>query len=812
MTIDISTYKVALEDLRWRLDQSKLPFENTDELKPLTDIIGQERGVEAFRFGMGMNKTGYNVFVTGSPGSGRLATVRKLLREISAREKAPDDLCYVNNFKDAEAPILLVFKAGMGETFRKDVLEFLETLQREVPQLFESPEYVARKGELIEAHEKKTREFFKSLEDKVKESGFALVQIQTGGGSRPELMPLVDEKPVPMLELEELTNKGRYPRDEFTSLQNHYGTLKKEIDQIFLEIRDLQRKLKEKGRDMDKVMFRTTARERLDPLLEKYKGKPADYLEAMLEDMSQNLEIFSPQGSVPGMPPGFVMPRGDQFQPYKVNVLVDNAEQKSPPVIIESYPTYRNLFGSIERVVDRSGVWRTDFSKIKAGSFLKANGGYLVINLMDALTEPGVWPALKRALKTSSMEIQTFDPMYWFTSTGLKPEPIDIDVKVVVLSDVRIYSLLRHYDEDFPKIFKVRADFDTSMDKNDESVIKFAEFIRSTTKEENLLPLDRSGLAAMVENSVRMAGRQEKLSTRFPEITDLLCEADFRAREVGAEVITGEHVNTALEARIHRSNLVEEKIQEMIDRGSIFIDTDGAQPGQINGLAVYGMGDYSFGKPSRITATISMGKEGVINIEREAEMSGSIHNKGVLILGGFLRRMFAQDKPLAVSASIAFEQSYGGIDGDSASSTEIYALLSSIANIPLRQDVAVTGSVNQKGQVQPIGGVNQKIEGFYLCCKHAGLTGKQGVMIPKANVKDMMLKDEVVEAIRQGRFSVWAVENIDQGLEILTGMPAGRRDENNQYPAASVYGMADAKLRELAEGLVAFGKTGKEDE
>lgn len=811
MTIDISPYKVALEDLRWRLDQSELPFENTDELKPLADIIGQERGVEAFRFGMGMNKTGYNVFVTGAPGSGRLATVRKLLEEISAREKAPDDLCYVNNFKDPEAPVLLVFKAGMGEVFRKDVQDFIDTLQREVPQIFESPEYVARKGELVEAHEKKTREFFKSLEDRVKESGFALVQLQTGGGTRPELMPLVDEKPMPMHELEEMVGKERYPRDEFVKLKEVYGTLKKEIDQIFLEIRDLQRKLKEKGRDMDKVMFRTTAKERLAPLLEKYAGKAAEYLNAMVEDMAQNLEIFSPQAPPQGIPPGFIMPKGDQFQSYKVNVLVDNTEQKSPPVLIESYPTYRNLFGSIDRVVDRSGVWRTDYSKIKAGSFLKANGGYLVINLMDALTEPGVWPALKRALKTSSMEIQTFDPMYWFTSTSLKPEPIDIDVKVVVLSDFRIYSLLRHYDEDVQKIFKVRADFDTSMAKTGESVIQFAEFIRATTKEEDLLPLDRSGLAAMVEHAVRMAGRKEKLSTRFPEITDLLCEADFRAREDNAAIIRAEHVTTALEARIHRSNLIEEKIQEMIDRGSIFIDTDGAEPGQVNGLAVYGMGDYSFGKPSRITASIAMGKEGVINIEREAEMSGSIHNKGVLILGGFLRRMFAQDKPLAVSASIAFEQSYGGIDGDSASSTEIYALLSSIADVPLRQDVAVTGSVNQKGQVQPIGGVNEKIEGFFKCCQSAGLTGNQGVMIPKANVKDLMLKENVVDAIAQGRFNVWAVENIDQGLEILTGKPAGKRDENNIYPADSVYGMADAKLRELAEGLVAFGKSEKDE-
>jgi ATP-dependent Lon protease len=437
----------------------------------------------------------------------------------------------------------------------------------------------------------------------------------------------------------------------------------------------------------------------------------------MLEDMADNLKIFSPQPppQIPGLP--LPMPEMDAFQPYEVNLLVDNSQRKSPPVIIEEYPTYRNIFGSIERIVDRSGVWRTDFSKIKAGSLVKANGGHLVFNLRDAVIEPGVWQALKRALKSKKLEIQTFDPFYFFTTTGLKPEPIELNVKVVVIADAFLYHLLGYYDEDLRKIFKVRADFDTAMDKTEKSIHQFAEFIKMAADEEYVRPFDRTAVAALVEQAVRMTGRQEKISTSFPAISDFIREADFWAGQENASVVLENHVDKAINSKIYRSSLVEEHIQEMIDRGTLMIDVDGEVVGQVNGLAVYSMGDYMFGKPSRITASTSMGRAGVINIEREADMSGNTHNKGVLILGGYLRKKYAQDKPLAMSASIAFEQSYSGVDGDSASSTEIYALLSSLSGVAIKQNIAVTGSVNQKGEIQAIGGVNQKIEGFYDCCK-----------------------------------------------------------------------------------------------
>jgi ATP-dependent Lon protease len=470
------------------------------------------------------------------------------------------------------------------------------------------------------------------------------------------------------------------------------------------------------------------------------------------------------------------------------------------------------LFGSIERVVDRSGIWRTDFSKIKAGSLVKANGGYLVLNLLDAAMEPGVWPALKRALKTEKMEIQTYDPFYLFTTTGLKPEPIDMNAKVVVVANPRLYHLIMAYDEDAPKIFKVRADFDDAMDKNEESILQFAEFVKREVNEEGLKPFDRTAVAGLVEHAVRMSGRQEKISISFPIIKDLLREADYWAAQDKKSIITDKHVDKAIDARVNRSNMVEEHIQEMIDRGTLMIDVDGEVVGQVNGLAVYNLGDHMFGKPSRITASTSMGRAGIINIEREADLSGSTHNKGVLILGGYLRDKYAQDKPLTMSASIAFEQSYGGVDGDSASSTEIYALLSSLSGIPIKQYIAVTGSVNQKGEVQAIGGVNQKIEGFYDCCKKMGLTGKQGVMIPESNVKDLMLRKDVVDAVKKRQFHIYSVKNVNQGIEILTGKKAGEPKEDRNYPKGTINALVNEKLKSLAKGLKKFGGEGRRNE
>ena len=804
--------EVPLENLRWRLDPATLPFKTTDDLKPLKEIIGQERAVEAFKFGMGIDRRGYNVFVTGRAGTGRMSTVRKLLQEISKKDKASDDLCYVNNFKNPEAPILLRLKGGTGLSFKKDINSFVAALKKQIPQLFESQEYVSMKKEILEAYEQKGKGFFKNLDEKVKEEGFALVDVQVGQIKRPEVMPLVDGKPTHIDQIEAMVEKGRFPKDEFEAMKEKYDGLRGQIEQIFLELRDLQKEIQGKVEEMDRVVFMKNASDLADPLIKKYKtGVIKKYVENMLEEMANNLQIFMPQqqAQIPGMP--VMAPEADQFQPYKINLLVDNSEQKGPPVIIESYPTYRNIFGSIEKIVDRSGVWRTDFSKIKAGSLLKAMGGYLVINLLDAVVEPGVWQALKRALKSEELEIQTYDPFYLFTTSGLKPEPINIDVKVVVISDAYLYHLLLNFDEDFKKIFKVRADFDTAMDKDENSIQQISSFIKMKTEQEGLNPFDRTGVAALMEQAVRMSGRQEKISTSFPEITDYIREANFFAGKESKALVGEAHVEEAIEARKFRSSMVEDHIQEMIDRGTLMIDVKGDVVGQINGLAVYSMGDYMFGKPSRITCSTSMGRAGIINIEREADMSGNTHNKGVLILGGYLRKKYAQDKPLTISASIAFEQSYGGVDGDSASSTEIYALLSSLTEVPLKQYIAVTGSVNQNGEIQAIGGVNEKIEGFFDCCGKMGTVNNQGVMIPHSNVKDLMLRKDVVEAVKKGRFHVYPVKTIDEGIEILTGKKSGVKNAKGAYPKGSINYLVDQKLKELAEGLKSFGNNEKEE-
>jgi ATP-dependent Lon protease len=737
-----------------------------------------------------------------------MALTRKLLEEISKGDgKAPDDLCYVNNFSRTDAPLLIRLKAGHGTRFRKDIHDFVEALKREVPRIFESQDYLNRKKQVMEEYEKKGKEFFKNLDKKVREEGFTIVDIQMGQIRRPEIMPLVDGNPLTIDQIEEMVEKGRFPREEYEEKKEKQAKLTEEIDQIFLELRDLQKGVQKTIEEMDRFMFMKVATETAAPVARRYTHeKVKQFLNDMLEDMAANLQIFSPQ-TQQTMVLG-AAPAGDPFQPYEVNLLVDNSEQKGPPVIVETYPTYRNLFGSIERVVDRTGVWRTDFSKIRAGSFIRANGGYLVLNFMDAIVEAGVWQALKRALKTRKMEIQTYDPFYLFTTTTLKPEPIDMDIKVVLISDAYLYHMLLFYDEDTAKIFKVRADFDTSMDKNEESIHRFAEFIKMKAEEDGLRPFDRTAVAALVEEAVRMTGRQEKISTSFPLLTDLIREADYWAGEAQSDRVEAGHVDRAVQARVYRSNMIEEHLQEMIDRGTLLIDVEGEAVGQVNGLAVFDMGSYMFGKPSRITASTSMGRAGIVNIEREADLSGSIHNKGVLILAGYLRKKYAQDKPLTMSASIAFEQSYGGVDGDSASSTELYALLSSLSGVPIRQDIAVTGSVNQKGEVQAIGGVNQKIEGFFDCCRRVGLTGRQGVMIPEANVKDLMLRKDVVEAVEKGEFHVYSVRTIDQGIEILTGKKAGEPDENGRYPEDTLNYRVDRKLQKLAEGLKEFTAEG----
>ncbi len=801
------TYEeVPVEKLRWRCNPDALPFETTQTIQACEEVIGQERAQEAIRLGLNIHSVGYNIFVTGLTGTGRFTTIKCILEELNVQGKIPKDFCYVNNFKNPDMPHMLSLPPGQGNAFKKEMENLIETLKKKIPLMFENETYLNKKKEVVEKFRNRQAEMFREFEKKVNKEGFALVQIQMGPYSRPGIFPLVEGNPVNMEQLESMVEENKFSKEELEKLKGKQAQLINELEDIFKETRKSEKEIKEELSSLDNEVISPAVKDSISDIREKFDyEKVHQYLGEVQEDILTNLNRFREKEETPPPIPGLVLPQTvDSFSEYQVNVLVDNSETKGAPIIVETTPNYRNLFGTIERVVERSGIWKTDFLHIKAGSFLRANGGYLIFNALDALTEPWVWPALKRTLKNQVIEIQTYDPFYFFSTSALKPEPIECNTKVILIGDAQIYYLLYSLDDDFKKIFKIKADFDSVMNKDDDKIQQYASFIRKICDEDKLRPFDKAGIATVVEHGVRITGRQKKLSTRFHLIADLLREANYWAEKDGSSMITEKHVDQAIDRRNYRVNLIEEKIQEMIDDGTILIDSDGAVVGQVNGLSVYNLGDYMFGKPSRITAKTSLGKAGIINIEREAEMSGPIHNKGVYILAGYLRGKYAQDKPITMSASLCFEQSYSGVEGDSASSTEIYALLSSISGLPLRQDIAVTGSVNQKGEIQPIGGVNEKIEGFFDVCRAKGLTGKQGVMIPGLNVDDLMLRKDVVQAVKERKFHIYPVKTIDQGIEILTGMEAGEMLETGRFKEGTVNDRVDKKLRELGTKIKEF--------
>lgn len=805
--------EVPVEKLRWRCDPDSLPMETTEAVEPCKEIIGQERALEAIRVGLEIGSIGYNIFVTGLAGTGRFTTIKAVFEKMDVRGKIPNDLCYVNNFKNPDMPHMLSLPAGQGNGFKKEMETLIETLKKKVPLIFENENYLNKKKELVEGFRNKQAEMFREFEKKVNKEGFALVQIQVGPYSRPGIFPVIEGNPVNIEQVESMVEEDKFSREELNRLKEKQVELINTLEDIFKETRKSEKEIKDQLSNLDTAMISPVVKDSISDIKERFNyEKIHRYLEEVQEDILANFHRFREKEESASSPiPGLVLPQPvDTFTEYQVNVLVDNSEAKGAPIIVEMTPNYRNLFGTIERVVERSGVWKTDFTHIKAGSFLRANGGYLIFNALDGLVEPGVWPALKRTLKNQVMEVQIYDPFYFFATTALKPEPIECNTKVIMIGDNYLYHLLFNLDDDFKKIFKIKADFDSVVKKDDTKVLQYASFIRKICDEEKLRPFDRTGMAAVIEYGMEIAGRQQKLSTRFHLIADILREANYWASRDGSDVVRENHVDTAVEKKIHRVNLIEEKLQEMIDEGTIMIDSDGMVVGQVNGLSVYNLGDYAFGKPSRITVKTSLGKAGIINIEREAEMSGPIHNKGVYILSGYLRDRYAQDKPITMSASICFEQSYGGVEGDSASSTELYGLLSSLSGLPLRQDLAVTGSVNQKGEIQPIGGVNEKIEGFFDVCKAKGFTGKQGVIIPHLNIDDLMLRKDVVQAVQEGKFHIYPVKTVDQGIEILTGLEAGDRLEDGRFKEGTVNYLVDRRLQDLGKKIKEYEGSGEE--
>ncbi len=796
------------EKLRWRCDPARIPFETTAEAQPLDGVIGQERTIRALKMGVEMTAPGYNIFVCGLAGTSRGGMIVRMIEEIHPSTKPAPDRCYVNNFKNPDRPRLLTLPRSQATAFKKDMQSGIEFLRRRIPQVFEGEPFQRQKGRIVDRFTAREKELMDDFTRRIAREQFALGHMQVGAVALPEIFPVLEGQMVPIEDIPKLVHEGKLETVAGEELERKYEQFRQEFTVVYRKTLTLSRELASELSYLEQEAASVLLDGFIEELKEKYPGaQVSEYLEEVRHHILDNLEPFKEregeeeeQGSQEG-PARTQVPERDPFRVYGVNVLLAHNEADASPVIFETTPTYANLFGTIQRSYDSRGGWTSDFMDLRAGSVLRADGGFLIMYALDALTEAGVWRTLKRTLNHGKLEIQPMDLFFPFGTSALKPEPIEINVKIILIGDREMYELLYEYEEDFKKIFKVHAEFDEEMPMNDEVIRQYGGRLRKLSADEGLCPFDRSAVAAMIEYGVRKAGRRSKVTARFTDLADLAREACYVAGEVGESPVTGAHVRRAIEAKVERHNLIETKIREMIEEGSLLIDTSGSRMGQVNGLSVLEIGGYAFGKPVRITASAALGKAGLINVEREANLSGRFHDKGMQIIAGYLRAKFAQDKPLSLAASICFEQSYAGIDGDSASSSEIYALLSALSGLPARQEVAVTGSVNQQGDIQPIGGVNHKIEGFYDVCRVKGLTGCQGVIIPIENIEDLMLRDDVIDAVAAGKFHVLPVATVEQGIEILTGVRAGQRDAGGKFEPGTVFALVDQRLREMAQTL-----------
>lgn len=783
------------KELRWECEPNLLKFKTNEDIAVCEGIIGQPRAIEALRLGLNVKYPGYNIFITGPVGTGRSTAITKLLDELKTKKGILKDLIYVNNFKNPDLPKLIILDASQGKKFKESMSGLIHHLRTSLPQLFTSEEYQKRKQKIINRFDEEQKKLITEFEREVEKEGFKLVQVQMGPFVRPAILPAIEGKAVSLEEVENLVQEGKLKEEELNRIKERTEKLEDKMNLIYTKTKELQNKANEELAKLNEWIVKPVVLHLIDEIRQKFKNKKIDeYLDEVLAEVLTNVDKFLKKEA-----------KLDEFREFEINLLVDNSESKTVPIIFETSPSFKNLFGTIERYSPSPGIYTTDFLNIKAGSFLRANGGYLVINAFDALIEPGVWQTLKRALRNGVVDIQVFDPFYFFSTSALKPEPITTDVKVVMIGNEWLYYLLYYGDEDFKTIFKVKADFDTEMVKDVKNINEYASFIKSICQSENLLPFTKEAIADIIEYGVRLAGRKNKITTRFHLIADLIRESDYWARQNERSNVTPKDVEKAIEGWRKRVNLYEEKIQELMERDILMIQTKGKAIGQVNGLSVYQLGDYTFGRPTKITARTSLGRAGIINIEREANLAGRTFNKGVLIISGFLRSRYAQEFPLSMDATLGFEQSYSEIDGDSASSAEIYAILSALANVPVSQEIAVTGSVNQNGEIQAIGGVNEKIEGFYAVCKAKGLTGKQGVIIPYANLNDLMLKSEVVEAVRAKKFHIYAIKTIDEGIEILTGMKAGKKTKKG-FEKNSINYLVEKRLKEYAERMKGITK------
>jgi lon-related putative ATP-dependent protease len=795
---ELAALRLGPDQLTSPCDPAHFDFETTEGLPPLETTIGQPRALESLDFGLAVRTVGYNLYVAGLAGTGRNTTLLQRLRERAANEPVPPDWCYVFNFADPYRPVALSLPAGQGARLAQAMRGLVAACRRELPRAFEGEHYEQRRNTVLQRLEETRHRMLHELDQRAREMGFA-VELTPAGILT---VPLQNGRPMPAEQFQALPEVVR------AAIEARGQELQQVINRVLGQIRRLEKQALEALRELDQEIARFVVHPLVEDVREQFPGleRVQAYLDAVEQDLVERHDLFlhieqhREAHAARGIP--VALSEEDLFARYEVNVVVDHTATVGAPVIVEHNPTYYNLIGRIDYTA-RFGGMVTDHRFVKAGAIQRASGGYLVVQARDLLTSPFAWDALKRALRTQQVALENLGEQYSPIPTAtLKPEPIPVNLKVIIVGDRLIYHLLYALDEDFQKLFKARADFDTVTDRTPEAERAYALFLAHQCRDRGLLPFDRTAVARAVEHGSRLAGHQHKLSTRFNDIVNLASESSHWARQAGRSAVTAADVERAIEHRIFRWNLVEERLRELIREGTLLIQTEGAVVGQVNGLSVVDLGDYAFGHPSRITARVAPGNAGVVNIEREIRQSGPAHSKGVLILAGYLLGQYAAEAPLTLSASLGFEQVYALVDGDSASSAELYALLSALAEVPLRQDLAVTGSVNQLGQIQAIGGVNEKIEGFFAVCRMRGLTGTQGVIIPRANVQHLMLRRDVIDAVREGRFHIYAIDHVDQGLELLTGMPAGRRAPDGSYPEDTVHGCVAARLRAFTRRMV----------
>ena len=785
--------ELSFTQLRKECDPATFKFKTTKELEPFTGTIGQARGIKAIEFGLNIDIKGYNLYLEGPTGIGKTIYARNKLNEIAKTKPVPDDWCYLYNFNNSNEPIAVSLPAGLGKQFANDMDSFIQTIKAEIKSAFNNQDFEKEKANIQKDVEEKKIRLIEKLNKDAQKQGFEIKNTSSGI----YFLPMINGKTLSEDEFNALDEKTKNDFEARSVL------IQQQTIETMTKIKDMEKKATEKMNSWQNNIALFAVTIQVNELRNKYKkfAKVQEFLKNVQKDILTNLNDFIEDEQKPMGPMN--MPKQETQKPwhkYKVNLFVDNSELTGAPVIIDSNPSFYNLFGKLE-YENSFGVLKTDFTLIKPGLIHKANGGYIVLQIRDLLTNPIIWECFKRVLRTREIHVDTLKDYQLNTVaiSSLKPEPIPVNIKVILVGPSYIYYQLLNSDEDFKKLFKVKAEFDEEAPRTDANMFKIAQFIHNFCEKEKAPHFNSGAVAKVIEYCSRMVDNQTKLSTQLNEITELLGESCTWAKMDGAKVVNANYVKKAIEERIQRVNKYDQRLVEMIQNGTIMIDTSGEKVGQINGLSVMNIGDYSFGKPAKITANTYVGKSGIVNVEREVEMSGTTHSKGVMILGAYIGEKFAQDRPLSLSASLCFEQMYNGVDGDSASSTELYAILSSLSELPIKQSIAVTGSVNQKGEIQPIGGLTDKIEGFFNICKLRGLTGEQGIMMPYQNIKNLNLNDDVIKAVKDGLFHIYAIKTVDEGIELLTGVPAGKKNKNGEYPAGTVNYLVNEKLKKYAQ-------------